>query len=291
MKPAPFDYARPATIDEAVALLDDDSIVIAGGQTLVPMLAMRMARPDRVVDINNIPELAGITDTGAEIVIGAATRQVDVLNSGLVAEKLPLLRKAISYVGHTQTRNRGTVGGSLAHADPAAEIPLASLAMDAEVTLKGANGERRIPIDEFLLGPMMTAREPDELLVSLHYGLAPAGTRVGTGFHEMSERHGDFAMVAAAARVELDAGGACRSVSLALGGVDARAVRIPALEAMLTGQAVDAALIQRAAQEIPGAIDPGDDQHASADYRRRVAVALGERALTDALEDAKGTAA
>jgi len=290
LKPAPFDYARPATIDEAVALLDDDSIVIAGGQTLVPMLAMRMARPDRVVDINNIPELAGITDTGTEIVIGAATRQVDVLNSGLVAGKLPLLRKAISFVGHTQTRNRGTVGGSLAHADPAAEIPLASLAMDAEVTLKGAGGERRIGVDEFLVGPMMTAREPDELLVSLHYGLA-SGTRVGTGFHEMSERHGDFAMVAAAARLELDAGGACTQAALALGGVDARAVRIPALEAMLTGQAVDAALIQRAAQEIPRAIDPGDDQHASADYRRRVAVALGERALTDALEDAKGTAA
>jgi len=291
VKPAPFEYTRPATVAEAVALLDDDSIVIAGGQTLVPMLAMRMARPDRVVDINNIPDLAGIAETGSEIVIGAATRQVDVLNSALVAEKLPLLSRAISFVGHTQTRNRGTVGGSLAHADPAAEIPLASLAMDAEVTLKGAHGERRIPVDEFLVGPMMTAREPDELLVSLHCALAPAGTRIGTSFHEVSERHGDFAMVAAAARVELDAGGTCTKVALALGGVDARAVRIPALEAILKGQTIDAALVQRAAQEIPSAIDPGDDQHASADYRRRVAVALGERALADALEDAKGTAA
>jgi CO/xanthine dehydrogenase FAD-binding subunit len=291
LKPVPFEYARPATIDEAVALLDDDSIVIAGGQTLVPMLAMRMARPDRVVDINHIPGLAGITDKGSEIVIGAATRQVDVLNSTLVAEKLPLLSRAISFVGHTQTRNRGTVGGSLAHADPAAEIPLASLAMDAEVTLKGAGGKRRISVDEFLVGPMMTAREPDELIVSLHYALAPVGTRAGTGFHEVSERHGDFAMVAAAARIELDSGGACRTVALALGGVDARAMRIPALEAMLAGQKVDAALLSRAVAEIPGAIDPGDDQHATAAYRRRVAVALGERALADALRNAEGGAA
>ncbi len=286
MKPAPFDYAAPTSIDEALTLLDDDSIVIAGGQTLVPMLAMRMARPDRVVDINNIAELSGIEDKGTEIVIGTGTRQADVLASPLVAEKLPLLKQAISFVGHTQTRNRGTVGGSLAHADPAAEIPLAALAMDAEVSLASTGGHRRVSIDDFLIGPMMTAREPEELLVAVHFPVFADATHVGTSFHEMSERHGDFAMVAAAARMHFDIGGVCQFAALALGGVDGRAVRISALETMLTGQRLSDDLLQAALAEISGAIDPGSDQHASTDYRRRVAVSLAERAIKDAGEGA-----
>jgi CO/xanthine dehydrogenase FAD-binding subunit len=282
VKPAPFDYAAPTSIAEALTLLDDDSIVIAGGQTLVPMLAMRMARPERVVDINNIAELSGIADNGDEIVIGAGTRQADVLASSLVAEKLPLLKQAISFVGHSQTRNRGTVGGSLAHADPAAEIPLAALAMDAEVSLQSTGGSRRVSVDDFLIGPMMTAREPEELLTHVHFPIFADGTRVSTSFHEMSERHGDFAMVAAAARLHIDSGGICQKAALALGGVDARALRVPALETTLIGQQITDDVLQAALAEIPSAIDPGSDQHASADYRRRVAMTLAERAIKDA---------
>lgn len=293
MKPAPFDYALASSIDEAVNLLadtDGETIVLAGGQTLLPMLSMRLARPDRVVDINGVAELAGIEDAGAEIIVKACTRQAAALASPVIRDKLPLLSKAIGHVGHTQTRNRGTLGGSLAHADPAAEIPLAALSLDAEVTLRSVSGSRRLKVADYFVGPMMTAREPDELLVSLHFPLR-ADAAVGTGFHEIAERHGDFAVVAVAAQLGFDTGGTCTHAAVAFGGVDAHPVRIAALEAALVKSDLGSIAVAAALDCITDGIEPTTDQHASADYRRRVARHLAARAIADAAQEARGGAA
>jgi len=295
MKPAPFDYALASSIDEAVQLLadrDGDAIILAGGQTLMPMLSMRLARPELVVDINEIAELSGILDGPDGVTIMACTRQVTALTSLVVHQRLPLLTRAISNVGHLQTRNRGTVGGSLAHADPAAEIPLTALTLDAEVTLCRVGASRRVAMADYFLGPMMTAREPEELLVSLHFPVGDAALRWGCSFHEVSERHGDFAIVAVAAQIGLDGDGVCRAAAVAFGGVDACPLRIGALEAALIGQVIGAAMIPGALtpalDTIAGAIDPSSDQHASAGYRRRVARTLAERTITEAAAEADG---
>ena len=291
MKPASFGYTLAESIDEVVAILqegDGDAMVIAGGQTLMPMLALRMARPEMVVDINAIEELAGIEEREGEVVIKACTRQTAALESPIVADRLPLLAKAITFVGHQQTRNRGTVGGSLSLGDPASEIPLAALAMDAHVTLRSVSGSRTVPIGEFFVGPMMTARENNELLVSVHFPHWPDGERIGTGFHEVNERHGDFAIAAAAAQVHLDGNGVCTRAAVAIGGVHDCPLRIPGLEAKLVSNTIDKEIIEAALTEISIAIEPPDDQHASADYRRRAARVLAERAITDALAAASG---
>ena len=290
MKAAKFDYVLAGSIEEVVETLDKgdgEAIVIAGGQTLMPMLAMRLARPAIVVDINEISELSGIVEAGAdEVVIKACTRQAAALASPLVQARLPLLAKAIAHVGHQQTRNRGTVGGSLSHADPASEIPLAALAMDAQISLRSVAGTRRLALADYFLGPMETARRDNEVLLGVHFPLLAGEGRVGTGFHEVSERRGDFAVVAAAAQVQLDSGGVCSGAALAIGGVDGVPRRIPGLESRLTGRVVDRGAIQAALPEIARAIAPGDDQHASAAYRRRVAGVLAERALLDAFAEA-----
>ncbi len=189
-------------------------------------------------------------------------------------------------MGHQQTRNRGTVGGSLAHADPASEIPLAALAMDAFVRLRGAAGTREVAMADYFLGPMTTARADDELMLSVHFSRHTGQARIGTGFHEVSERRGDFAVVAAAAQVRLDANGVCTTAALAVGGVDGVPRRISGLEARLLGSRIDQDSIRAALPEIANAITPGDDQHASAGYRRRVAGVLAERALLEAVAEA-----
>ncbi|MDH5749754.1 MAG: xanthine dehydrogenase family protein subunit M [Rhodospirillales bacterium] len=291
MKPAPFGYTLAKSIDEAVAMLeegDGEAMIIAGGQTLMPMLALRMARPESVVDINGIEELVGIEDGNGEVVIKACTRQTAALESPIVAERLPLLAKAIAFVGHQQTRNRGTVGGSLSLGDPASEIPLATLALDGHVTLRSVNGSRIVPIGEFFVGPMMTACEGNELMVSIHFPCWPDGERIGTSFHEVNERHGDFAIVAVAAQIHLDANGICTRAAVAIGGAHDRPLRIPGLEAKLVSNKIDKKIIQSALTEISMAIEPFDDQHASADYRQHTAQVLAERALTDAVADASG---
>jgi len=293
MKAAPFDFISANNIDEVATLLnagDGEAIVIAGGQSLMPMLAMRMARPSMIVDINNIAGLTGIREDDDKIVIMACTRQAEVLDSALIASRVPMLTMAIRNVGHSQTRNRGTIGGSLSHADPASEIPLTALAMEAEVTFHSVNGDRRVAIRDYFEGPMMTIREPNELLVSLHFPHFDGHDTIGVGFHEVSPRHGDFAIVSAAARIHLDDAGRCTRAVLALGGVDACPVRISGLEKRLETRTIDADLISEVLEEIPGSIDPGSDQHADADYRHRVALVLAERALTDAVADARNSA-
>lgn len=287
MKPAKFDYILAESVDQVVEALDKgagEAIVIAGGQTLMPMLAMRLARPATVVDINHVAELSGIEVAGGDLVIKACTRQADALASPLIQRHAPLLAKAISFVCHQQTRNRGTVGGSLSHADPASEIPLAALALDASVSLRSVSGGRMVALADYFLGPMMTARADNEVLLAVHFPLN-AGA-VGTGFHEVSERRGDFAVVAAAAVIALDGDGTCRNAALAIGGAHGTPRRIGALEDRLRGSRIDGDGIRSALPEIAAVLEPGSDQHADAAYRLRVAVILAERALLDALGEA-----
>ena len=290
MKPAPFDYFLASSTEEVIRILaeeEGETIILAGGQTLMPLLSMRMARPDSVIDINEISDLSGIEEIGNEVIIKTCTRQFMALESSIVAMRLPLLRKGLSFVGHLQTRNRGTVGGSIAHADPAAEIPLVALAMDAELELQSVHGMRHLRMEEFVVGPLMTVREPDELLVSVRFPFSPPGVSVGTSFQEISERHGDFAVVAIAAQLKFD-NEVCSLASISFGGVDDKPIRIPELEAILTGQVITKERFTKAREVIFDTIRPGSDQHATADYRRRVAGELAIRAIVEATCEARG---
>jgi len=294
MKSAPFDYVLAQSIEEATQYLADgngDTFVLAGGQTLMPLLAMRMARPSTLIDINNITELTGIEETNEEVTIKACTRQADAMGSPIIQKHLPLLANALTFVGHSQTRNRGTVGGSLAHADPASEIPLVALTMNAEICLQSSTSSRRIPAANFFLGPMMTARKPAELLASLHFPLPKKDTPVGTGFHEMSERHGDFALVAVATKIEIDKQGTCLDAAVAFGGVGDTPVRIVKLENQLRSRIIDESTMKIALSEIYDSISPVTDHHATAAYRKRIAVVLARRAINDAVKSATKNAA
>jgi len=290
MKPAPFEYVLAASVDEVTQVLacsKGEAIILAGGQTLMPMLSMRLARPDLVIDINEISELSGIEDLGEKVIIRAGTRQVLALNSPIVAARLPLLHKGLNFVGHLQTRNRGTVGGSIAHADPSAEIPLVALTLGAEVELESVRGRRRIPIKDFIVGPLMTAREADELLIAIHFPTSDENVSIGTSFREVSERHGDFAVVAVAAHLTFD-GAICTNAAVAFGGVDNTPVRIPQLEKTLVGQTLFPDIPAEALDLITDAISPSTDQHGTASYRRRVARELAARAIEEAAIGGRG---
>ena len=284
MKPAPFDYVRARTLDEALAALaagSGDAIILAGGQTLVPMMAMRLARPATLIDLNEIPALAGIEEEANGIRIRSMTRQAQALTNSIVRERLPLLAKALRFVGHQQTRNRGTVGGSIAHADPAAEIPLIAVTLDAEITLARRAGTRSVSARAFFQGALATARQADECLTDVLFPTWDGG-RIGTGFHEVSARHGDFAIVAAAAQLLLDGDGVCRRASIAVGGASPAPVRVADAEGMLVGKRIDAPLAAKVARAVDGVLAPSEDVHATAAYRRRVARVLVERAILEA---------
>ncbi len=286
MKPAPFDYVRPETLAEACDLLasDDDARIIAGGQTLSPMLAMRLARPTKLVDILRLKELHGIRVERDAIVVGAVTRQVEVERSEIVRRSLPLLAKALPWVGHPPTRNRGTVGGSIANADPSAEIPLVAVTLGAEIEIANPSGRGRMPADEFFIGPMLTSVMAGDCVCAVRFPVWSKG-RIGTGFQEVSARQSDFAFVAAAAQVALDEAGRCTEAVLGIGGVGDRAIRID-LTALLGENPSSVS-----SKEIVGAatarLEATSDLHASADYRRRVALTLGTRALESAFADAR----
>jgi CO/xanthine dehydrogenase FAD-binding subunit len=219
VKPAPFEYRAPTSVDEALGLLGLDSTVLAGGQSLLPLLNLRLARPEVVVDINGLAELDHIRDEDGRLRIGAMTRQAALERSELVRQRWPLLHKAVRLVGHTQIRSRGTVGGSVSHADPAAELPAALIALDARFELRSAEGGRWVAASDFFLGPLYTVREPDELLVEIEVPAQPEGA--GTGFAEHARTHGDFATAGAAAVVA--PGGHTRIALLGAGPVPARA--------------------------------------------------------------------
>ncbi|HUA55340.1 MAG TPA: FAD binding domain-containing protein [Candidatus Sulfotelmatobacter sp.] len=285
MKAAEFDYVRATSLDEVCDLLDEtgDHKIIAGGQTLVPLMAMRLARPALLIDIADVEALRFIRVEGDVLRIGAATRQVEAEHSPLVRERLPLLIKALRWVGHPQTRNRGTVGGSIAAADPSAEIPLVALALEARALARSKGGESELALTDFFRGPMMTALAPEQCLVEIRFPLWSG--RVGCGFQEVSARASDFALVAAATQLVLDAGGICTRIAAALGGVGAAPVRVRAPEALL-GRRLEPAAVDDALAALGDEIAPEDDQHASADYRRRVARTLMARALIEARDEA-----
>lgn len=283
MKAAPFDYIRPKSLSEAASLLaaNEEARVIAGGQTLVPMMAMRLARPSMLVDIAHIDGLAGIREEGAEIVIGSMTRQVAAETSSLVRVKLPLLAAALPWVGHTPTRNRGTVGGSVANADPAAEIPLVLTTLDGTVRWQDSNGQGGCKANEFFAGPMSTQLPVGAILTEVRFPVWD-GANVGVGFHEASARRSDFAYVAAAAQVQVDANGRCTRCAVGIGGATPFPVKLAAACAALTGSKLDPKDIAAALATDVAALDLMVDGHASPAYRRRVAAALATRALTDA---------
>ena len=283
MKPVPFDYVRPQSIEETCALLaqDDDSRVIAGGQSLVPMLAMRLARPERLIDILRLADLAGIKESPDSIVIGATTRQAAAERDPLIAAKLPLLAQVFPWVGHPATRRRGTIGGSIAHADPSAEIPLVALTLDADIVVRDTKDESTIKASEFFLGPMVTAIPQGALLTAIRFPVWKQ-KRIGTGFHEVNARHSDFAFVCAAAQVALDEAGCCTACAIGIGGLGEFPVRLDPAATALTGSGLRDAAIDDAVDAALADVDIWGDLHASADYRRRTGSVLARRALSDA---------
>jgi len=285
MKPAPFDYVRPATLAEACELLagDEDARLIAGGQTLVPMLAMRLARPAKLIDIMRLPELGGIRQEEGAVVVGATTRQAQAERDPIIRASAPMLARALPWVGHPPTRNRGTVGGSIANADPSAEIPLVAVTLGAEILLATPAGPASMPADDFFIGPMLTTIGQGECISAIRFPVWHHA-RIGTGFFEISARRSDFAFVASAAQVALDDDGRCVDVALGVGGAGDRPLRLDA--SSLNGTTLDAGSLSEAVKAASDGIDAMSDLHASAGYRRRVAVTLCIRALEQARDDA-----
>lgn len=294
MKPAPFAYVAPESVDEALALVrryGDDGKVLAGGQSLVPMLNMRLAHPSVLIDLNRITALDYITNgsqahtaaNGSEVRIGAMTRQRTVESSPLVHEHLPLLAEAVRHIGHPQIRNRGTIGGSLAHADPAAELPAVLAALDGTVVARSSKGTRQIRPEAFFIGYLTTALRPDELLVEVRL---PAHGRSGWAFLEVARRHGDFALVGVAAVVEVD-GDKLRRVRLVFTGVGGSPVRVEEAEAAATGATPGDAVFAEVGRIVRERLEPESDIHATAEYRKVVGGVLAERALRAAVARAR----
>jgi carbon-monoxide dehydrogenase medium subunit len=282
VKPAPFEYRSPESVEEAVALLaehGEDAHVLAGGQSLLPLMALRLARPSLLVDVGRIAGLGALSVDG-DLGVGATVTQRAVERSAEVAERCPLLHQAVPFIAHPPIRTRGTIVGSLAHADPAAELPAVAAALDARVVLRRAGGERVVAAEDFFLGYLTTARRPDELVVEVRFPTVAA--RTGTAFVEISRRHGDFALVACAVAVTLDDGGRVSEARVALAGVDTVPVRGRRAEAALLGRTPGAQAWNEAAAEASADLRPLSDLHATGAYRRHVAGVLIGRALAGA---------
>ncbi|HEX9071782.1 MAG TPA: FAD binding domain-containing protein [Pseudolabrys sp.] len=288
MKAAPFEYFRVADVDEACAMLaaDESARVIAGGQTLVPMMVMRLARPTRLIDINRIVALSYIRADGDAISIGATTRQYLVEHDALIAAKLPLLARAIPFIGHAATRARGTIGGSLANADPAAELPLIAVILDASLSYRVGSASADIPAREFFVGPMTTALPAGACLTDVRFPVWPG--KVGVGFHEVNARRSDFAFVSAAAQIELTDDGKAKRIAIGVGAATDCPIRLESAEKQLAGTELDASKVKDAVHAALADIEPLADLHATAAYRRRVAATLAARAIADARAHAQG---
>jgi aerobic carbon-monoxide dehydrogenase medium subunit len=277
VKPPPFLYLRPETEDGVLAALaehGDEAKVLAGGQSLVPLLNFRLARPAVLIDLERVGSLRGIDPSGGVVAVGAMTRQVDAERSGDLRAACPVVGQALGWVGHLQIRNRGTVGGSIAHADPAAELPAVALALDAEMVVRRATGERTIPASAFFAGPFTTALEPEELLTLVRFPATPGARTV---FLEFARRSGDFALagVCAVDRGSRDA----PRVALAAIGVGGSPVRLTAAEALLDGRPLTDEVVQEAGEAASAAVDPPSDLHADSAYRRELLGVLVRRAL------------
>jgi carbon-monoxide dehydrogenase medium subunit len=284
MKPAPFDYVAPTSVADACRILDEaggGATVIAGGQTLMPLLNLRMSQPFILVDINKIPELRGISTDGGVTRIGPVTRQADALASEALAQAQPTLIKALSHVGHYQTRNRGTIGGSVALGEPAAEMPATAVALGATMTVQSVRGTRKVAADEFYLGPYMTVMEPDELLTGIEYPQWPADTI--TVFREVAQRPGDFALVGLVGSVALEGGKVARC-GLTWFGMGPTPMKARQAEAALLGSTLDRIDARAIADLAIADTAPFDDVHVSAEYRRTVGRRIFERTLREALQ-------
>ena len=287
MKLPQFDYEAPQTVSEAVGLLaehQDEASVLAGGQSLIPLLALRLAQPALLIDINGVAELSGVSANDGWVAIGAMTREYVAEESGTIADTVPLLAAALPLIGHEAIRSRGTIGGSLAHADPAAELPAVARALDAEFVVRGPSGERVVPAAEWFEGYLTTSRQPDELLTEVRFPAVGQGT--GVSFQEVARRHGDFAMVGLATSVTLT-DGAISDARLAFAGVSDVPARATGAEELLVGQKPSAELLDEAARRAAGDIDPPSDLHGSAEYRKKVAAALVRRGLREAVDNAQ----
>jgi len=289
MKPAPFEYFRPRTLDEALSLLAEhggDAKPLAGGQSLIPAMNFRLATPAVLVDLNGVAELDYIRHLAGEIRIGGMTRQRQVERSAVVSDRAPLIGEAMPHIAHPAIRNRGTVGGSLAHADPAAELPAVMMALNARLAVTGKEGTREVAAHEFFTGLFSTSILPGELLTEIVVPAQPA--RSGYAFEEISRRHGDFALAGVAAVVQVNGDGVCTGARIALLSVGDRAMLAERAAAVLTGQRPSSELIRSAAAAAAASdIDPSSDIHASARYRRQLANVLTRRVLTRAFERAQ----
>lgn len=286
MKPAPFEYHAPETVADAVAVLaahGDEAKPLAGGQSLVPMLALRLTRFEHLVDLNRVDDLAGATQRDGTLVVGAMTRQATLERPEHTAD-VPLLGLAAPLIGHFQIRNRGTVGGSLAHADPASELPAVALALDAELEVATTGGPRLVPAAEFFVGNWTTTLAPDELLVAARFPIWSG--RCGFAVEEVARRYGDFALTGTAAGVALDGDGRVERAAVALFGMGSTPLRAPAAEAGLVGRTAAEVDLAELGQLAVRDLDPPDDVHASARYRRTVGAHVVARALARALQAA-----
>jgi carbon-monoxide dehydrogenase medium subunit/2-furoyl-CoA dehydrogenase FAD binding subunit len=289
MKPSAFEYFAPNTVEEALNLLErygDEAKILAGGQSLVPIMNFRLGRPEVLIDINRVKELDYIREEGDELVIGALTRERDVELSPLVQEKCPILSKAISFIGHIPIRNRGTIGGSLVHADPSSEIPTTICGLDAEMRMVGPSGERTLKPEEFFLTYLTTSLEPSEILVEVRIPTLPQSA--GWSFTELSRRSGDFAIVAVASILFMKDENLCQEARISLGGVAPTPVRAEEAEELLSGQKIAEALIEKVGQEAVEATDTEPDYHASAEYRRDMARVFVQKGLREAWNMVKG---
>ena len=288
MKPAPFKYVAAKTLDEAIAALDghSDAKVLAGGQSLVPMMNFRLAKPTLLVDINRIDELKGVRADSGRVLIGAMTRHAELERSALVKEQVPLISEAVSLIGHTAIRNRGTIGGSLSHADPAADLPVALLALDTLVHVKGAKGARTIAIEEFFVSLFTTAMASDEILTTVEVPRTAPGD--GWAMVEFSRRQGDFALASVGISLRTDAG-RIATVRIALGGVANHAIRAHRAERILQGVAPSVDLYEACAEEVTREIEPPSDIHGSAEYRKSLIRTLVRSGLAKAVERANSS--
>jgi len=289
MKLPPFDYEAPQTVSEAVELLaehGDEASVLAGGQSLIPLLALRLARPAMLIDINGVRDLPGVSATDGWLAIGAMTREYAAEESETVADAVPLLAAALPLIGHEAIRSRGTIGGSLAHADPAGELPAVARALDAQFVVRGPAGMRVIPAEEWFEGFLTTSRGPDELLVEVRFPTAGPGT--GVSFQEVARRHGDFAIVGLAASLTLS-DGVISDARLAFAGLSDVPLRATAAEELLAGQRPSAELFDEAARRATDEADPPADLQGSSEYRKTVAAALVRRGLRAAADHSQAT--
>jgi carbon-monoxide dehydrogenase medium subunit len=287
MIPASFDYIAPDNLADALQALStngEEAKILAGGQSLLPLLKLRLANPKLLVDLRKIPRLAGIRQTGDKIVIGALATHFQIESSALLHAKCPLFAIVASVIGDVQVRNRGTIGGSLSHADPAADWPAAILALGGEVKLTGSTGERWLSAGDLFLGPMTTAIGETEILTEVR--VPAASTRAGSAYEKMAQQASGFAIVGVAASVKLDRGGRCDEIGIGITGLSEKPFRADAVEALLRGNKLAPKLIDEASSHAPEDIEPLEDLHAAADYRAHLARVLTRRAVQAAVKQA-----